>query len=136
MRRRKYSIIGLVLFITVMFTGMCFEDVKTDSSFAYIEFDKTSTQMVAVGTVINDEQLCTTRMLRVQGRTVIQQLNSSFVQQRGEAKASYEILCPDILTEEKGVNSSDIWINLLENLNPEERITMFEHKADGKKRIG
>ena len=133
MRRRKYSIIGVVLFITVMFTGMCFEDVKTDSSFAYIEFDKTSTQVVAVGTVINDGQLCTMRMLQAQGRTVIQQLNGSSVQQRGEAKAPYEISCPDIFAEEKDVNVSDIWINLLENLNLEERITMFEHKADGKK---
>ncbi len=136
MRGRKYSIIGFLLFMTVMFTGMCFEDVRTDSSFAYVKNREVSSQVLGIGTVIGDEQLCTTRMLRVQGRMVIQQLNNSFVQQRSEAKDFFEILCPDILAEASGMNSLYAWVYVPDNDNLEERITTFEHKADGKKRLG
>lgn len=136
MRGRKYSIIGLLLFMTVMFTGMCFEDVKTDSSFAYVWSNEIPSQLVAVGEIIGNEQLCTTRMLRLQGRSVIQQLNSSFIHQRSEAKATFEMLCPNVFTEEQGKDSPGDWIYLAENINSDERIALFEHKADGKKRIG
>ena len=136
MRGRKYSIIGFLLFMTVMFTGMCFEDVRTDSSFAYVKNREVSSQVLGIGTVIGDEQLCTMRMLRVQGRMVIQQLNNSFVQQRSEAKEFSDILCPDLLAEASGMNFLYAWVCVPDNDNLEERITIFEHKADGKKRLG
>lgn len=136
MRGRKYSIIGFLLFMTVMFTGMCFEDVRTDSSFAYVKNREVSSQVLGIGTVIGDEQLCTMRMLRVQGRMVIQQLNNSFVQQRSEAKEFSDILCPDLLAVESGMNFLYAWVCVPDNDNLEERITIFEHKADGKKRLG
>ncbi len=136
MRGRKYSIIGFLLFMTVMFTGMCFEDVRTDSSFAYVKNREVSSQVLGVGTVIGDEQMCTTRMLRVQGRMVIRQLNNSFVQQRSEAKEFSDMLCPGLLMEERVMNFQYAWVCVPDNDNLEERITTFEHKADGKKRFG
>ena len=136
MRGRKYSIIGFLLFMTVMFTGMCFEDIKADPSFAYVKNREVSSQVLSIGTGIGGDRLCTTRMLRVRGRIVMQQLNNSFVQQRSEAREFSEILCPDILVEVIGMNFLDAWIYVPDNDNLEERITTFEHKADGKKRIG
>ena len=136
MRGRKYSSIGFLLFMTVIFTGMCFEDVRTDSSFAYVKTGKIPSQMVAVGTVIDNEQVCTTRMLQLQGRTVIRRLTDSFVQQKNEAKTTFEMLCPNIYAKEQGKDSPGDWIFLADSVNSDEWIALFEHKADGKKRIG
>lgn len=136
MRGKRYSIIGLLLFMTVMFTGMCFEDIRTDSSFAYEWVNETPSQMVEIGRVIDNEQLCTTRMLQLQGRMVIRQLSGSFVQQGREARTIFEMLCPNVYAKEQGKASPGDWIYLVENVNSDEQIALFEHKSDGKKRIG
>lgn len=133
MRSRNHGLICIILAIMVSLAGMCFEDVKTHSSFAYEQIQEENAHIRAWDLKVWDNQLCTTRMLRAQRDTGVQHLTSRFVGSRREIRFSLDCLCSNIFTLEQGKffsSSAEVSFN---NLYTDELVASFVHKADGKK---
>lgn len=133
MRVGNHKLICILLVIMVFLAGMCFEDNKTRSFFAYAQNADSYDNIRDLDYVIGVEQFCTTRMLRGQNDAGLQQLLSRFFSARRDLKFSLDYLCSNIYTLEQGKFFSSSAVVSFNNLYAEELVSSFVHKADGKK---
>lgn len=133
MRSRNHGLICIILVILVSLAGMCFEDVKAHSSFAYEKMQEEDDHIRALDFNMSNDRLCTTRMLRAQSDAGTQQMISRFINSRKEVRFSLDCLCSNIFTLEQGKFFSSSAVVSFHNLYTDELVASFVHKADGKK---
>lgn len=132
MRNKNQGLICIILVILVFLAGMCFEDVKTHSSFACGKIQDDA-QLCATDFSIRDGRVCTTSMLRAQRNAGMQQLISRFIGSRKDDRLLLDVLCSNIFTLEQGKFFSSSAVVSFHNLYTDELVASFVHKADGKK---
>lgn len=133
MRVGNHKLICILLVIMVSLAGMCFENDKTHSSFAYAPEGDSGDNIHALDMAIGVEKLCTMRMLRGQSDADLQQLLSRWGNVKRDLKFSMDCLCTNIYTLEQGKFFSSAAIITFNNLYVDELVSNFVHKADGKK---
>lgn len=133
MHIKNYRVICILLIIVVSFAGMCFGENKTHSSFAYTCFQENGAHIRPLDLGKWNDQLCTTRMLRVQNELSVKQLISRFGNSKREVRFVLDCLCSNIFTLEQGKFFSSSAVISFNNLYTDELVASFVHKADGKK---
>lgn len=133
MRVGNHKLICILLVIMVSLAGMCFEENKTHSSFAYAQEADSCDNIRSLDLGIGVEQLCTTRMLRGQNDAGLQQLMNRLLNVRRDLKLSLDCLCSNIFTLEQGKFFSSSAVVSFNNVYADELVSSFVHKADGKK---
>lgn len=135
MQMKKEKLISFVLVIFVFLSGMCFENVKTDSFYVYVSSDTTDACIMSCEAAIIDTEHCTTEMLGVRNGVGLQKLTGRFISQKRDGRLSQEFLYLDIFSLFEGkLFASSEKIHFL-NQYQEEFVLNYIHKSDGKKRI-
>ncbi len=137
MRMKNYRIISLLLVIFVALSGMCFEDTKADSYFAYVSMEDNSFNFISDETEISDTHPCTSEMLGVRNNAGIQRLASQYLNQKRQNRISYNFLFLDIFSLSERIKKFFISSEATQVYNQcqEELVANYIHKSDGKKRI-
>lgn len=130
----KYKIFCFVLAVFLSVSGMCFEKIKTDSLFAYVSMEETSSYLLPCYAKISEDKVCTTEMLSSQNFVELQQL-SQYASQKREMKISLDLLCFDILSLAEGKFASGSETIQSFRPNPSRLVTTYIHQSDGKKRF-
>lgn len=87
--------ISFILALSMLFSGMCFENVKADSSFVYPSMQEQKADVILHSAGISSEEACTTEMLGIRSISSIRQYVSRRVQSRKDAKVVVEFLYED-----------------------------------------
>ncbi len=90
MRRAGKHIVSFILALSMLFSGMCFENVKADSSLVYPSMQEQKADVILHSADISSEEACTTEMLGIRGISSIRQYVGRRVQSRKDAKAVLE----------------------------------------------
>lgn len=133
MRVGNRKLICILLVIMVSITGMCFEDNKTHSSFAYAQAGDADDNICVLDFSIGAEKVCTTKMLKGQNEESIHQLLNGAPDERNVLKFSLDYLCINVLSSEPGKFFSSSAVVSFHNVYADELVSSFVHKADGKK---
>ncbi|MDE5908825.1 MAG: hypothetical protein K2H52_08845 [Lachnospiraceae bacterium] len=135
MRKAGKHIVSFILALSMLFSGMCFENVKADSSLEYPSMQVQGTDAILHSAGISCEEACTTEMLCIRGISGIRQYVSRNTHARKDAKAVLEYLWEDshlhfysdFLTAAGSVLSFKSC--------PGAVVLNYIHNKDGKKRI-
>ena len=135
MRKIERHIISFILALSMLFSGMCFENVKADFSLEYTSMQGTGNDVISHDTAISSEEACTTEMLGIRGLSSIRQFVNRSIYERRDAKLSLELLCADaqmhlyshFFAAANAVQFSKRYVGAV--------VLNYIHSKDGKKRI-
>jgi len=135
MRIKDKKSICFIFIISALLSGMCFENVEMDSLFACRLLEETVSYIKSCDEAVQNREVCTTEMLGACNYLVVQQMTSGYVGQEGEIGEFHGPLCLDciFLPKEKYLKAFVVIQCFYQN--PEEIVTSYIHKSDGKKRI-
>lgn len=133
MRMKKSRMICIILSILMFFSGMCFEDIKTDALSACAPVLETNACMAALDAAEMDVTFCTRELLGIQNVIGIRQLKSRYISQKKEAKISFDFLCSDVFSLYEGKFFTSSETIQIQNRCLNELVTNYIHKTDGKK---
>ena len=118
----------------IFLSGMYFEESKVDSYFPRTAAETTS-HIFPVKMVIADEQMCTNQMLGIRSNIVASQLVIRLMNQKGDAKLSFDYLCESSFSKKEGNDYASLeGINLFQE-EQSNLIIKYIQNSDGKKRI-
>lgn len=134
-RKIERHIISFILALSMLFSGMCFENVKADFSLEHIAMQKPGNDMISYDTSISSEEACTAEMLGIRGISSIRQFINRSRYERRDAKISLEFLHEDaqmhlyshFFAAANAVPFSKRYVGAV--------VLNYIHSKDGKKRI-
>lgn len=129
---KKCSFGCILIALFVMITGMCFDQVKTDSLFSYMPSEDMQPVILSIGTSVWEQQICTPKMLQIRNVGVVSETRWS--ERQGREAISWNLILADLFLKESG-GTFLLWVMAV-FLSDEagKRIANFVHKSDGKKR--
>lgn len=135
MSRRKCRLASFLFACIVLLTGMCFENVQTDSMVISAPVKATGTFLRSTEPVMEEAVVCTMEMLGVHSDAAIQKLSNESFSLKRESKTFTGFLFIDVFSlKEREINISSEGI-LFGDSYPEEPVVAYIHKSDGKKKI-
>lgn len=130
-RKKLWCILAIMM---IFLSGMYFEESKVDSYFPCTAAETTS-HIFPVKMVIADEQMCTNQMLGIRSNIVASQLVIRLMNQKGDAKLSFDYLCESSFSKKEGNDYASLeGINLFQE-EQSNLIIKYIQNSDGKKRI-
>ena len=130
-RKKLWCILAIMM---IFLSGMYFEESKVDSYFPRTAAETTS-HIFPVKLVIADEQMCTNQMFGIRSNIVASQLVIRLMNQKGDAKLSFDYLCESSFSKKEGNYYASLeGINLFQEAQSN-LIIKYIQNSDGKKRI-
>ena len=130
-RKKLWCILAIMM---IFLSGMYFEESKVDSYFPCTAAETTS-HIFPVKMVIADEQMCTNQMLGIRSNIVASQLVIRLMNQKGDAKLSFDYLCESSFSKKEGNDYARLEGRNLFQEEQSNLIIKYIQNSDGKKRI-
>lgn len=130
-RKKLWCILAIMM---IFLSGMYFEESKVDSYFPCTAAETTS-HIFPVKLVIADEQMCTNQMLGIRSNIVASQLVIRLMNQKGDAKLSFDYLCESSFSKKEGNYYASLEGRNLFQEAESNLIIKYIQNSDGKKRI-
>ena len=130
-RKKLWCILAIMM---IFLSGMYFEESKVDSYFPRTAAETTS-HIFPVKLVITDEQMCTNQMLGIRSNIVASQLVIRLMNQKGDAKISFDYLCESSFSKKEGTYYASLEGRNLFQEAESNLIIKYIQNSDGKKRI-
>ena len=134
MRNRNIKIVCLILIICTIFSGVCLENIETESSFVCSsEYENDSTVLKKVNVLKTSDHYAVKRVLMQKNNHI--QKKGQYITKKADIKLLSHLLCSE--------HFSLFWENLIKNSEEMQSsgrfsknlVTRFIQKSDGKKRI-
>ena len=135
MYNKRNKLIYVLIILSVVISGMYFENFKADSAFVCSPAEKTNSYISSVNAAITKVHACTTEMLGIHGSMELEQLTIRFANQRRDIKMSLDFLCQIIFCINERKSYAVFEEIQFVSGNQDELIINYIHKSDGKKRI-
>lgn len=139
MRKKIYKRCSLLMAMFMLVSGVLFDTVNNDisfiNSFTNVSEAASGSSIMFCDAVIQDAEVCTAEMLGINYTSGTQQMVSRYINQRNDGKFSFDIEHSDrfVLSEVKTLTDAEPVQDFCQY--PEELVTSYIHKTDGKKRI-
>lgn len=129
--------INCLLAITLFFSGMCFESIKTDSSISYtVNPTKTCSYHLSQDTN-NHQDICTNEQLRTSTlRGTVETLNRNSFSNKGKSRmrTGFFLSTLNVLSENSNFSFNDVYTRLYRTCIPCEAVIIsYIHHQDGAK---
>lgn len=132
---KNQKIVCIFLVIFMFLSGMCFENIKTDSPLAYAPIEKSDSCIDTCKTAVIDVQACTIEMLGVRSYSGFQHLSNRCMNPKREIKLSFDFLGTNLLSSSEGRFYTS-YVTFYSFAQGQKKLVLnYIHKSDGKKRI-
>lgn len=135
MRNKRKGIVCVIIAFFMLFSGMCLENVQTDSSFACAAARNITSYMTSQDMEIVKSEAYTTESINVRNTSYVQQRGNRSSQSRRVMKGSMEFL--HINQESQIVSNFYTAADMVQlpELYSKTAVLNYIHNQDGKKRI-
>lgn len=134
MRTGKRRMICLILSVILFLSGVCFEQLKTDSFLVNSSAESETSSIRSCQTVLSDADVYNVNILRDCNRIKLQQSGRCTCPKR-EIRNSLSLLHFSNSLWIAGNNLASLVLIQSFDQKPSELVTQYIHKSDGKKRI-
>ena len=134
MRTGKRRMVCLILSMILFLSGVYFEQLKTDAFLVDSSIGRETSGIRSCQTLINDENICTVKMLR-DGNGIRPQQSGRYSTPKRELRSSLNLLHLNSSFLAEGNNPANSVLIQFSDQKPIALVTNYIHKSDGKKRI-
>ena len=92
-RKIRRYIISFIIVLSMLISGMCFDNYKADSSLDYMPFSSPAASISSCSTDAADSAICTAEMLGIHNISYVRPATRQSSGLRKDIKASFEFLC-------------------------------------------
>lgn len=131
-KKRSWICIFVVVFILI--TGICFDQIKTNSLFSCALNVESDTVVSVRNAVMWEQQTCTPKMLQLKSVSGMRAM-VGWTDRQSRMESTFNQVPLDYLLRESGAVFWLWGILILLSVEAGERIANFVHKSDGKKRV-
>lgn len=135
MRIKNNRLICILFVILTVLSGICFDYVKTDSFFWCASEGTKEYSVISADYPVHETGLCSSQQLIRSGESVVHFLSSRFANQKKQSQTSLAVLASELFSLHRIKYFIQSKIRLVCSLYPNEQITAYIQKTDGKKRI-
>ncbi|MBQ3514021.1 MAG: hypothetical protein IJA32_09545 [Lachnospiraceae bacterium] len=134
MKVKKKQIFCLILTLFAFFSGMCFEQIKADSLFAFTSEEEPLSFVGTCDAAISDAELCTVEMLGLSNLTYVGQSANKTAYSRKNLEVFLEVLCADVGSPSLSAFFETMNAVDFQKLCHRFVVLSYIHNTDGKKR--
>lgn len=135
MRKTKRYAISLIIVLSMLISGMCFDNSKADSFLECTSLEMPAASISSCSADAADSAICTTEMLGIHNISYVRPVTNRNIGLRKDIRASFELLCAKAQSHLNSNFLMTAGIMQFPKLCFQAVVSNYIHNTDGKKRM-